>query len=89
MAILFSGVTPVKILRVLDHMNAVCFTDRTYYHQRRYLEPAVISAWEAKQSTLLTQCRSIEAPITIGGDGPADSLGTLPNIDHTKLLTWQ
>ena len=75
-AILFSGATPGKILRVLNHMKVACFTDRTfYYHQRRYLEPAVVSVWEVKQSTLLTQCRSTGAPLTIGGDGRADSPG--------------
>ena len=57
-------------------MKVACFTDRTfYYHQRRYLEPAVVSVWEVKQSTLLTQCRSTGAPLTIGGDGRADSPG--------------
>ena len=57
-------------------MKVACFTDRTfYYHQRRYLEPAVVSVWEVKQSTLLTQCRATGAPLTIDGDGRADSPG--------------
>ena len=75
-AILFSGATPAKILRVLNHMKVACFTDRTfYYHQKRYLEPAVISVWKAKQSTLLAQCLSTGDPLIIGGDGRADSPG--------------
>ena len=75
-AILFSGGTPGKILRVLSHMNIACFTARTFYnHQRRYLDPAVISVWKTKQSTLLDQCRASGVPLTIGGDGRADSPG--------------
>ena len=57
-------------------MKVACFTERTfYYHQRRYLEPAVMSVWEEKQSTLLTQCRATGVPLVIGGDGRADSPG--------------
>ena len=75
-AILFSGATLRKILRVLSHMKVACFTERTFYHhQKRYLEPAVISVWEAKQSTLLAQCRATGVPLIIGGDGRADSPG--------------
>ena len=34
-AILFSGATPGKVLRMLSHMKVACFTDRTfYYHQK-------------------------------------------------------
>ena len=61
-AILSSGATLQKILRVLNYMVA-CFTERTFYHhQKRYLEPAVILLWEAKQPTLLTQCRATGVP---------------------------
>ena len=75
-AILFCGGTAGKIIRVLNHMNIACFTERTFYnHQRRYLDPAVISVWETKQSTLLDQCRATGVPLTIGGDGRADSPG--------------
>ena len=75
-AILFSGATLRKILRVLSHMKVACFTERTFYHhQKRYLEPAVISVWEAKQSTLLAQCRATGVPLIIGSDGRADSPG--------------
>ena len=57
-------------------MNVACFTERTFYHhQKWYLEPAVMSVWEAKQSALLTQCRATGGPLIIGGDGRADSPG--------------
>ena len=75
-AILFSGATPGKVIRMLSHMKVACFTDRTfYYHQKRYLQPAVVSVWETKQSALLAQCRAVGTPLTIGGDGRADSPG--------------
>ena len=75
-AILFSGATPGKVLRMLNHMKVPCFTDRTfYYHQKRYLQPAVISVWGTEQSALLAQCRVAETPLIIGGDGQADSPG--------------
>ena len=35
LAILFSGATPGKVLRMLNYMKLACFTDRTfYYHQK-------------------------------------------------------
>ena len=34
-AILFSGATPGKVLRMLSHLNVACFTDKTFYcHQK-------------------------------------------------------
>ena len=38
---------------------------------------AIISAsvWETKQQKLLTECRSRGTPLSIGGDGRADSPG--------------
>ena len=75
-AILFSGATPGKVIRMLSHMKVACFTNRTfYYHQKQYLQPAVVSVWETKQSALLAQCRAVGTPLTIGGDGRADSPG--------------
>ncbi|XP_065895298.1 uncharacterized protein [Dysidea avara] len=75
-AILYSGETATKVLRVLSHMNIACITDRAYYiHQKEYLEPAVISVWDTKQAELLAQCRASGNPLTIGGDGRADSPG--------------
>ena len=54
-------------------MNVACITDQTYYiHQKKYLQPAVISIWNAE---LLNKCRATGSPLTIGGDGRADSPG--------------
>ena len=75
-AILFSGGTAGKFLRVLSYMNVACITERTFYtHQKKYLQPAVISCWSTKQTELLNQCRATGTALTIGGDGRADSPG--------------
>ena len=75
-AILFSGATPGKILRMLSHMKVACISDRTfYYHQSQYLQPAVLSVWKCKQEKLLAQCRTQGTPLSVGGDGRADSPG--------------
>ena len=75
-AILFSGATPGKVLRLLDHMQVASISDRTFYrHQNRFLEPAILAVWEGKQSRLLEQCKALGSPLSIGGDGRADSPG--------------
>ena len=72
-AILFSGSTPAKVLHFLNCLNVACITDRTFYlHQTQYLEPSVLSVWSHKQQQLLLACK---LPLTIGGDGRADSPG--------------
>ena len=74
-AILFSGSTPAKVLRMLKHLNMASIKERRYYvHQQKYLEPAIVSVWTDKQSKLLSDCVA-KGPITIGGDGRADSPG--------------
>ena len=41
-------------------------------HQTEYLEPSVLSVWKHKQQQLLSASK---LPLTIGGDGRADSPG--------------
>lgn len=73
-AIVFSGATPGKTLRLLSHMQVACFSERTFYfHQNKYLAPAIVSVWEESQSKMLSQIRG--TPLSIGGDGRADSPG--------------
>ena len=70
-AILYSGETAGKFLRALSHMNIASITERTYYiHQKKYLQPAVLSIWNTK---LLNECRATGTALTIGGDSRADS----------------
>ena len=75
-AILFSGATSGKIFHLLHHMHVASVSDRTFYYQQsNYLQPAILSVWEAKQQKLLTECRSQGTPLSIGGHGRADSPG--------------
>jgi len=75
-AILFSGATPGKVLRMLNHMQVACISDRTFYrHQSRFLEPAIMTVWEGEQSMLLAECKARDSALSIGGDGRADSPG--------------
>ena len=57
-------------------MRVACISNRTfYYHQRRYLEPSILSVWGQQQSKLLAQSKAQSTPLSIGGDGRADSPG--------------
>ena len=70
---MFSGSTPGKVLLLLKHLNMASIKERTFFdHQKRYLAPAILSVWNKEQSTLLSECVSKE-PLTVGGDGRADS----------------
>ena len=74
-AILFSGSTPGKVLLLLKHLNMASIKERTFFdHQKRYLALAILSVWNMEQSTLLSECVS-KGPLTVGGDGRADSPG--------------
>ena len=93
-AILFSGATPGKVLRMLNHMQVACISDRTFYrHQSRFLEPAIFTVWKAEQSRLLAECKAWDSSLSIGDDGKADSpghsakYGSYALIDLKKLST--
>ena len=65
-----------KVLRLLNCLQVACFTDRTFHnHQSEFLKSAVISVWKHRQLQLLAECASRDSPLTIGGDGRADSPG--------------
>ena len=75
-AMLFTGSTPTKILCLLNCLQVACFTDQTFHnHHSEFLKSAVISVWKHKQLQLLAECASWDSPLTIGGDGRADSPG--------------
>ena len=75
-SILYSGATPGKVLRLMNHMRVACISDQTFYaHQTRYLEPSIVSVWRQEQSKLLAESKSNSTSLSIGGDGRADSPG--------------
>jgi len=67
-ALLFSGSTPGKILRLLNHVWVVCTSDSTFYNA--YLYP--VSVWKSQQIKLLIQYRDHGMALSIGGDNRAD-----------------
>ena len=76
-AILFSGSTPGKSFHFLGCLRVACTTDRTFHlHQSQlYLQPAVISVWNHHQCQILSAISKKDCPLTVGGDGRADSPG--------------
>ena len=88
-AILFSGSTPGKILRLMNEMRIACICDSTFYnHQTAYLYPAVVSVWESHQTKLLAECRSRGTALSIGGDGKADSPGHSAKYGSYRLIDF-
>ena len=84
-AILFSE---AKVLRMLNHMQVACISDRTFYrHQSRFLEPAIFTVWKAEQSRLLAGCKAWDSSLSIGGDGRADSPGHSAKYGSYALKT--
>ena len=72
-AILFTGTTPAKTLRLLKTYGCACINNRTYFiHQKKYLQPSVFSVWNDHQNKEL---RKEKRPLALGGDGRADSPG--------------
>ena len=60
---------------MLKHLNMASIKERTFFdHQKKYLAPAILSVWNESQTSLLSECVS-NGPLTIGGDGRADSPG--------------
>ena len=52
------------------------------------LQLAVISVWNHHQHQILSAITKKDCPLTVGGDGRADSPGHSANMDHMVLLTW-
>ena len=75
-AILFSGSHAAKALRMLKIMNVAGIAQSTFYrHQRDYLTPTVISAWEKHQEELLGDLEEWKEELVLAGDARSDSPG--------------
>ena len=74
--ILFAGASPTKVLRVLNHVNVIAITCRTYAnHAKAFLYPTIWHIWKVKQAKLFAQLRIMGDGLILGGDGRADSPG--------------
>lgn len=77
-AILFSGGSSCKVLRIFQFMNCHTITTRTFMnHQRRFLQPAIQNIWAIKQSCFLEDLHLSDRQneLIVGGDGRCDSPG--------------
>ena len=85
-AILFSGSTVTKVLRMLQHMGVKCYKRRTFFrHQRAVLQSAVDLVWEHEHIALIAALWD-ENENVIGGDGKADSPGHSAKFGTYKLM---
>ena len=89
-SMLFSGVSPAKFIRALEFFSCISFDERTFYrYQRYYLQPAVSAVWERQQTTLIKDVKTRGQPLTLGGDGRADSPGHSAKYGSYSVLDFE
>ena len=97
-AILFAGAQPTKTLRILDILSCASITPGTFYnHQKRFLQPTILSVWSQQQINLVQVLQAFDEPLSLGGDGRSDSPGhcakfgsyTLMDLEHNTILDVQ
>ncbi len=67
-SILFSGNTPLPMIRFLSHLNCKAISESTFYdHQQQYLLPTINAVWANHKTRLYTQLAGKELRLT--GDG--------------------
>ncbi|XP_063740279.1 uncharacterized protein LOC134864887 [Eleginops maclovinus] len=75
-AILFSGATVTKVLRVLSRLGVAVMSERSFFrHQDQVLFKAVKRVWGEQQFAMLCLLQAEGEPIVCGGDGRADTPG--------------
>ncbi len=74
-ASLMAGASISKLLLVFRHMGLSAYTARTYYyHQKKFLFPAVLRYWETYRLDLMNVLAKIDDLVWCG-DGRFDSMG--------------
>lgn len=75
-SILFSGSLLSKVLRLFQIMKCASISKRTfYYHQSKYLYPAICTIWKECQESMFTVLEVEKKKLVLGGDGRCDSPG--------------
>lgn len=75
-AILFSGSSVRKVLRMFSIFNIAHICARTFsWYQTTYLFLAVSSFWVEQQNIMIDNIRSSTSGLVLGGDGRTDSPG--------------
>ncbi|KAI8494608.1 hypothetical protein Bbelb_278340 [Branchiostoma belcheri] len=86
-AILFSGATATKVIRVLSHMGVAVISVRSFIrHQSQVLFKVVQQLWAEQQLTMLNVLSAEGEPIVCGGDGRADTPGHCAKYGTYTLL---
>ena len=94
-SVLFSGSLLSKVFRVFWIMNCASISERTFfYHQDKYLHPAIHTIWKESQTSMLTVLQVEQKPLVLGGDGRCDSPGfsakygsyAFMEIEHNVVL---
>ncbi len=75
-AILFTGSSYTKVLRVLETMNICALKSRTFQeHWQLFLHPTMWHFYQDQQRDLIRQLQDMPGDLVLGGDGRADSPG--------------
>ncbi|CAN8017600.1 unnamed protein product, partial [Ixodes persulcatus] len=73
-AMLFTGSSPTKTLRLVELINLQGMCEKTYFnYQRTILHQAIEQVWTDEQGKLLDELRN--QPLDLAGDGRCDSPG--------------
>ncbi|CAN7976595.1 unnamed protein product [Ixodes persulcatus] len=84
-AILFTGSSPTKVLRLFSLMGIQCVKKSQYFKfQSCYLLPAVTEVWLFEQAALLDRLRG--TTLCLAGDGRADTPGHCADFGRYTLL---
>ncbi|CAN8004831.1 unnamed protein product, partial [Ixodes hexagonus] len=84
-AILFTGSSPTKVLRLFSLMGMQCIQKSQYFKfQSCYLLSAVTEVWLFEQAALLDQLRGTK--LCLAGDGRADTPGHCADFGTYTLL---
>ena len=86
-AIFFSGSLPSQALRIFEFLNCACVSRRSYFRQQsQYILPSVSHVWQTKQMKILQRLKATGAPVTVCGDGRADSPGHCAKFGSYSLV---
>ena len=74
-AILMAGASISKLLLVFKHFGMQAYEARTFfYHQSKFIFPAIFHHWESYQLALISSLRATKN-LVWSGDGRFDSMG--------------
>ena len=75
-SILMSGVSISQAFLMFKHLGLKVISPRTYFfHQKKFLFPAVFLYWEKYQKALLDKIKGLTGAVEWSGDGRFDSMG--------------